>query len=175
MELMQIPVISNYHQPLPGNLLPPIGKLPTIGKLTKGAKGFSSRGLWISWQLEFHPYLRKPLWFCTYNYLQCSQFNQIILADLIQVDLTLKSLFAWILESYFAWILASYFAWILASYLAWISKFLFAWILESNYAQILVSFFGFQHPSLVFSSLSIISSQSHSVLVLDTFIRLSGT
>ena len=45
---MQIPVKSNYreiHQPLPGNLLAiignplaPTGKLPTIGKLTIGAK-----------------------------------------------------------------------------------------------------------------------------------------
>ena len=51
---MQIPVKSNYleiHQPLPGNPsatignpLAPIGKLPTIGKLTIGAKGFSGRG-----------------------------------------------------------------------------------------------------------------------------------
>ena len=52
--LMQIPVKSNYleiHQPLPGNPLAtignplaPIGKLPTISKLTIGAKGFSGRG-----------------------------------------------------------------------------------------------------------------------------------
>ena len=51
---MQIPVKSNYleiHQPLPenplatiGNPLAPIGKLPTISKLTIGAKGFSGRG-----------------------------------------------------------------------------------------------------------------------------------
>ena len=51
---MQIPVKSNYrkiHQPLPGNplapignRLAPIGKLPTIGKLTIRAKGFSGRG-----------------------------------------------------------------------------------------------------------------------------------
>ena len=50
---MQIPVKSNYreiHQPLPGNLLATIGnplavigKLPTIGKLTIEAKGFSGR------------------------------------------------------------------------------------------------------------------------------------
>ena len=49
---MQIPVKSNYreiHQPLPGNPLAtignplaPIGKLPTIGKLTKDANGFIS-------------------------------------------------------------------------------------------------------------------------------------
>ena len=51
---MQIPVKSNYreiHQPLPrnplatiGNLLAPISRLPTIGKLTIEAKGFSGRG-----------------------------------------------------------------------------------------------------------------------------------
>ena len=51
---MQIPVQSNYweiHQPLPGNPLATIGnplavigKLPTIGKLTIEAKGFSGRG-----------------------------------------------------------------------------------------------------------------------------------
>jgi hypothetical protein len=44
---MQIPVQSNYreiHQPLPGNPLAVIGKLPTIGKLTIEAKGFSGRG-----------------------------------------------------------------------------------------------------------------------------------
>ena len=51
---MQILVKSKYleiHQPLPGkplatigNPLAPIGKLPTIGKLTIGAKGFSCRG-----------------------------------------------------------------------------------------------------------------------------------
>ena len=57
---MQIPVKSNYreiHQPLPGNPLAtignplatignplaPIGKLPTNGKLTIEAKGFSGR------------------------------------------------------------------------------------------------------------------------------------
>ena len=52
--LVQILVKSNYleiHQPLPGNPLAiignplaPIGKLPTIGKLTIEAKGFSGRG-----------------------------------------------------------------------------------------------------------------------------------
>ena len=51
---MQIPVQSNYweiHQPLPGNPLATvgnplvvIGKLPTIGKSTIEAKGFSGRG-----------------------------------------------------------------------------------------------------------------------------------
>jgi len=44
---MQIPVKSNYReipQPLPGNPLAPIGKLPTVGKLTIEAKGFSDRG-----------------------------------------------------------------------------------------------------------------------------------
>ena len=51
---MQIPVQSNYqeiHQPLPGNPLATIenhlafiGKLPTTGKLTIEAKGFSGRG-----------------------------------------------------------------------------------------------------------------------------------
>ena len=51
---MQILVESNYrqvHQPLPGNPLAiignplaPIGKLPTIGKLTIVAKEFSGRG-----------------------------------------------------------------------------------------------------------------------------------
>ena len=58
---MQIPVKSNYleiHQPLPGNPLAtignplatkgnplaPIGKLPTIGKSPREAKGFSGRG-----------------------------------------------------------------------------------------------------------------------------------
>ena len=52
---MQIPVKSNYreiHQPLPtgnplatiGNPLACMGKLPTIGKLTIEAKGFSGRG-----------------------------------------------------------------------------------------------------------------------------------
>ena len=51
---MQIPVQSNYweiHHPLPGNPLATIanplaviGKLPTIGKLTIEAKGFSGRG-----------------------------------------------------------------------------------------------------------------------------------
>ena len=51
---MQIPVKSNYqeiHQPLLGNPfatignpLAIIGKLPTIGKLTIDAKGFSGRG-----------------------------------------------------------------------------------------------------------------------------------
>jgi hypothetical protein len=51
---MQIQVQSNYreiHQPLPGNPfatignpLAIIGKLPTIGKLTIDAKGFSGRG-----------------------------------------------------------------------------------------------------------------------------------
>ena len=50
---MQIPVQSNYReiqQPLPGNPLATIGnplavigKLPTIGKLTIEAKGFSVR------------------------------------------------------------------------------------------------------------------------------------
>ena len=41
---MQILVKSNYleiHQPLLGNPLAPIGKLPTIGKLTIEAKEFS--------------------------------------------------------------------------------------------------------------------------------------
>ena len=51
---MLIPVKSNYpeiHQPLPGNPsatignpLSIIGKLPTIGKSTIEAKGFSGRG-----------------------------------------------------------------------------------------------------------------------------------
>ena len=51
---MQIPVKSNYrkiHHPLPGNSLATIGnplaiigELPTIGKLTIDAKGFSGRG-----------------------------------------------------------------------------------------------------------------------------------
>ena len=48
---MQVPVQSNYweiHQPLPenpiGNPLAVIGKLPTIGKSTIDAKGFSGRG-----------------------------------------------------------------------------------------------------------------------------------
>ena len=51
---MQIPVQSNYreiHRPLTGNRLATIGnpvavigKLPTIGKLTIEAKGFSGRG-----------------------------------------------------------------------------------------------------------------------------------
>jgi hypothetical protein len=51
---MQIQVKSNYreiHQPLPGNTLATIGnslasigKLPTIGKSTIEAKGFSGRG-----------------------------------------------------------------------------------------------------------------------------------
>ena len=51
---MQKPVQSNYweiHQPLPGNPLATIGnplavigELPTIGKSTIEAKGFSSRG-----------------------------------------------------------------------------------------------------------------------------------
>ena len=51
---MQIPVQSNnwkIHQPLPGNPLATIGnhlavigKLPTFGKLTIEAKGFSGRG-----------------------------------------------------------------------------------------------------------------------------------
>ena len=44
---MQIPVQSNYreiHQPLPGNPLAPMGKLPTIGKLTIGAKGYAGKG-----------------------------------------------------------------------------------------------------------------------------------
>ena len=55
---MQIPVQSNYreiHQPLPGNPLATIenhlaflGILPTTGKLTIEAKGFSGRGRWIS-------------------------------------------------------------------------------------------------------------------------------
>ena len=53
-QFVTIPEKSNYwkiHQPLPGNSLAtienplaPIGKLPTIGELTKEAKGFSGRG-----------------------------------------------------------------------------------------------------------------------------------
>ena len=51
---MQIPMKSNYreiHQPLPGNPLAtignplaPVGKLPTIGKLTIEAREFSGKG-----------------------------------------------------------------------------------------------------------------------------------